>query len=78
MVDFRCSRLWQNGEVIDVKQWREQHRLTQRELANLLDLDPQTISRWERGVKQPRGRVLELALRALDQDLNSREETAAR
>ena len=56
-------------EVMDVKTWREQHQLTQRELANLLGLDPQTISRWERGVKQPHGRVLELALRALDMDL---------
>ena len=64
--------MWQNGEVIDVKTWREQHGLTQRELANLLDLDPQTVSRWERGVKQPRGRILELALRALDQDMAGR------
>ena len=65
--------MWQNGGVIDVKAWREQHQLTQRELANLLDLDPQTISRWERGVKQPRGRVLELALRALDMDMADRQ-----
>ncbi len=70
--------MWQNGEVLDVKAWREQHQLTQRELANLLDLDPQTISRWERGVKQPRGRVLELALRALDQDLAGRLEAVER
>lgn len=54
-----------------MKEWREGHGLTQRELANLLDLDPQTISRWERGVKQPRGRVLQLALERLDDKLKA-------
>jgi transcriptional regulator with XRE-family HTH domain len=53
----------------DVKAWRLAHGLTQRRLAILLDVDKITISRWERGERQPPGRMLELALEALDRRL---------
>ena len=57
----------------DVKAWREAHNLTQRRLAVLLDVDPVTVYRWERGVRQPPGRMLELTLRGLEAELAERE-----
>jgi transcriptional regulator with XRE-family HTH domain len=60
---------------MDVKAWREEHGLSQAQLARLLEVDQMTISRWERGVR-PRaasGRILELALTALDQELRERQ-----
>lgn len=64
----------------DVKTWRIAHGLTQRRLAILLDLDQVTISRWERGERQPPSRMLTLALEALDQKLRAQadRESASR
>ena len=59
---------------MDVKAWREAHGLTQRRLAQLLDVDQMTVSRWERGERKPRGRVLELALERLSEKLSTDEE----
>ncbi len=33
-----------------LREWRESRSLTQKRLADLLDTDDMTISRWERGV----------------------------
>jgi transcriptional regulator with XRE-family HTH domain len=57
----------------DVKEWREARGLTQRRLAVLLDVDPITVYRWERGERQPPGRMLELALEALDRRLTKQQ-----
>jgi transcriptional regulator with XRE-family HTH domain len=53
----------------DVRTWREARSLSQRRLAVLLDVDQVTIGRWERGERRPPGRMLELALWALDRQL---------
>jgi transcriptional regulator with XRE-family HTH domain len=60
---------------VDVKEWRLRHGLTQRRLAVLLDVEPVTVSRWERGERQPQGRMLELALWALDRQMAEQEQT---
>lgn len=56
---------------MDLKTWREQHRLSQAQLARLLEVDQMTISRWERGATRrgAPGKILELALEALEQRL---------
>ncbi len=35
------------------KKYREENKMTQKELADLLFVEPQTISAWERGLKTP-------------------------
>ena len=60
----------------DVREFRERHRLTQYRLAVLLDVNPQTVSRWERE-QLPRSRLLELALHGLDDELRERAEQQA-
>ena len=52
-----------------MKAWREARGITQRRLATLLDVEPVTVSRWERGERQPTGRMLELALKGLEVEL---------
>lgn len=59
-----------------MKAWREAHKLSQRRLAILLDVDQVTVGRWERGERQPPGRMLELALQALDQQLAAEKDQA--
>lgn len=49
-----------------VKAWRDERKITQRQLADRLGVDPITVSRWERGEQKPPGRLLRLALEALD------------
>jgi transcriptional regulator with XRE-family HTH domain len=53
----------------DVREWRLAHGLTQNQLAGLLGVWPAQVSRWERGENQPAGKLLELALEALDRRL---------
>ena len=36
-----------------IKDYRRRHRLTQAALAEILNVDPTTVSRWERGRDQP-------------------------
>jgi transcriptional regulator with XRE-family HTH domain len=36
-----------------LKQYRRRHRLTQSNLAEMLNVDPSTVSRWERGRDEP-------------------------
>jgi transcriptional regulator with XRE-family HTH domain len=52
------------GEV--VRQTRQRHAMTQRELAFLTHLDPMTISRIERGVRLPSLTSMLLIAKALD------------
>jgi len=50
----------------EIKQWRETHNLSQREMAALLHLGRgDTVSRWELGLRIPPP-YLYLALEALD------------
>ena len=52
---------------MNLKERRTEMRLSQRELAEALGVNSNTLARWERGVmpiSQPR--MLELALEALD------------
>jgi transcriptional regulator with XRE-family HTH domain len=44
---------------------REQHGLTQQQLACRLDITQQEVSRWENGVWEPRARLTDIAA-ALD------------
>src|SRR5262249_23272426 len=36
-----------------IRDYRRRHRLTQAALAEILNVDPTTVSRWERGRDQP-------------------------
>ena len=45
---------------------RERARLSQREVAQALGVDPPTVSRWESGSRTPSGRFLERYLELLD------------
>jgi transcriptional regulator with XRE-family HTH domain len=56
----------------DVRQFRERYRLTQRRLADLLGVDPMTVSAWERGTRNPPAMLLELALAELGRRLSKR------
>jgi len=53
----------------EMKKWRDEHGLTQRNLADLLGVDPITISRWERTEQKPPGYLLDLSLEALERRL---------
>jgi DNA-binding XRE family transcriptional regulator len=39
--------------IEDLRRYRQLHRLTQAQLAELLDVDPTTVGRWERGRDKP-------------------------
>lgn len=55
---------------IELRTWRERHRLTQGQLAELLGVQLNTVSRWEIGKRSPPpGVVLDLALERLEQRL---------
>jgi transcriptional regulator with XRE-family HTH domain len=56
----------------DVREFRERHGLTQRRLADLLGVDPMTVSAWERGTRNPPALMLELALAELSRRLNKK------
>jgi transcriptional regulator with XRE-family HTH domain len=56
----------------EVRMWRNAHRLTQRQLADLLGVDPMTVSLWERGRRRPPA-MLELALAELDRRLTNEQ-----
>ena len=50
----------------EIKQWRETHKLSQKQMAKLLHLGrSDTVSRWELGSREP-SPFLYLALEALD------------
>jgi transcriptional regulator with XRE-family HTH domain len=50
-----------------LKKWRLKHGYSQAQLADALQVDVMTISRWERGARQSPP-FLRLALRALEMD----------
>lgn len=49
--------------------WRRARNLTQEQLAQLLDVHKLTVSQWESGRRSTPGRLLELALEAIDRRL---------
>ena len=55
-----------------MKQWRLARGLTQRQLADLIGVQPVQVSRWENDKSRPAGRLLELALVGLDHRLKRR------
>lgn len=52
----------------NVKVARDLRDLTQRELADLLDVDAFQVSRWERGVHRPSDETLFALAQVLDRD----------
>lgn len=57
----------------DLKAWRERHNLTQDQLAELLSVAKNTVSRWERG-ERAIPEYLALALEALELRLSKTKE----
>ena len=45
---------------MNIKELRNQHRLTQKELAELIGVTVRTVERWEAGDRSPSPQVLEL------------------
>lgn len=45
---------------MDIKELRTQHRLTQKQLAELIGVTTRTVERWEAGDRVPSPQVLEL------------------
>jgi transcriptional regulator with XRE-family HTH domain len=82
MLDYvrRTSDSLAYGKIggMNLKAWREEHRLSQAQLARLLEVDQMTISRWERGAgrRAAPGKVLELALAELERRLGGQEMSA--
>ncbi len=68
---------------VEVRKLRDALGLTQHELARILDVDPSTPSRWERGQHSPkRGTILFLQMLLMSKDMGEkfaaiREEAAA-
>jgi transcriptional regulator with XRE-family HTH domain len=58
----------------DVREWRMRHGLTQHELAEMLGVRSVQVSRWERNANHPAGRLLDLALKALEMELHERRQ----
>lgn len=58
-----------NGE--ELKQWREQHNVTQQRLADALGVPQSTIGRWETGMTIERPLMLDRALRDFARELES-------
>lgn len=58
-----------------LREWRLHHKLTQAELAELLDVCRTTVGRWEAGGRRPPWRMLELALRQIHSDYFQRGES---
>lgn len=56
----------------ELRKWREKHKLSQPELAELLSVDPMTISRWERG-KRTMPPFLHIALKWLSSKRNRKK-----
>ena len=56
---------------MDLRQWREEHGVSQAELARILEVNQMTISRWERGAgrRAAPGRILEFALAEVERRL---------
>jgi transcriptional regulator with XRE-family HTH domain len=52
-----------------LRAWREAHGLSQSQLGRHLGVESFTVSRWERGAQQPPERMLDLALRELERQL---------
>ncbi len=54
----------------DLRRWREARGLTQTALARALGVEHNTVYRWEVGLRSPpAGRILDLALTALTQEI---------
>ncbi|MGE0542428.1 MAG: helix-turn-helix domain-containing protein [Dehalococcoidia bacterium] len=60
------------GSSHPISAWRLARGLTQRQLADLIGVQPVQISRWENDKNKPAGRLLDLALEGLDQRLRRR------
>ena len=54
-----------------LKEWREEHGVSQAQLARILEISQMTISRWERGAgrRAAPGRILEFALAEVERQL---------
>jgi transcriptional regulator with XRE-family HTH domain len=50
----------QSGSIGEqLRQYRRMHGILQEEMAKRLGIDPSTLARWERGERQPAGRLAE-------------------
>jgi len=54
-----------------IKQFRIKHKLSQRKLAGLLQVNYRTIQHWEAGTRTPHNMTLEL-LKRLDVELDNK------
>ena len=54
-------------EAHQLKEWRERMKITQEELAELLQVAPNTVSRWELGQRAIPG-FLERALKDIERE----------
>ena len=57
---------------MNIKKLRKRHKLSQRQLAELLKVNPRTIQHWEAGTRTPHAMALEL-LKRLDKELTERK-----
>ena len=55
-------------EKLDIKRIRQQLKLTQRELADKLDVDSVTVSRWESKNQRPHRSHIKRLLRLLSRE----------
>ena len=68
VLDVLLARAETRQQFADPTQWkalRERAGLTQRELADVLQVDRVTVSRWETASRRPRGHLLDAYLAVL-------------
>jgi transcriptional regulator with XRE-family HTH domain len=57
----------------DLKRRRKALGLTQEQLAQALGVTRQSVYLWETGTRLPAGRLLDLAMRGLEQEIRERD-----
>lgn len=71
------SKLFISPKMNSIKKIRHKYKLTQRKLAELLEVEIRTVQRWEYGEREPHLMTLKL-IQKLDDELSEQRKLAPR